>query len=483
MVNPDILKQIDKMLAADNTDVGDLAASDVTESQTDTQTDTQTDVQTDAQAQDQSVTDTPAQESNVTSSGNDDAQAGQVENVTSEGAKILGEDTAQNDFGDSTRGGDRDDTAATEADTDEEETSESSEENNEVTETDVSEEAVNEDTAESSTTEETVVADEPRIPIDTSKVKGIVLIVAIAFAIAVTVFIIFFRKFREYDDDGYDDEDTNDGKTISPMESGMNTVKIVEAFKGCPVKIGSVHDVGRRSSQQDSFGVSDMSDVLAVDTRGVLAVVADGMGGLSDGDRMSQIVVVNMLQGFDESDPQDPPSSVLMGLINRANEEVNKDLGPEKIGQCGSTVVAAIIRDRKMSWISVGDSHIYVWREGRLYKVNKDHNYASQLDERAERGEISIEEAMSDPQRAALTSFIGMGELDAIDQNITPLDLKAGDRVLLMSDGVYGTVGDEKLCVLLNNPFKQCLRLIDSEIRVINKSNQDNYTCVMIEIG
>ena len=169
MVNPDILKQIDKMLAADNTDVGDLAASDVTESQTDTQTDTQTDVQTDAQTQDQSVTDTPAQESNVTSSGNDDAQAGQVENVTSEGAKILGEDTAQNDFGDSTRGGDRDDTAATEADTDEEETSESSEENNEDTETDVSEEAVNEDTAESSTTEETVVADEPRIPIDTSK--------------------------------------------------------------------------------------------------------------------------------------------------------------------------------------------------------------------------------------------------------------------------------------------------------------------------
>lgn len=404
---------------------------------------------------------------------------------TSDGAKILGDDAGQNDFGDSKRVSEQNGESSGDSETGEEESTEETGGEDEATESDTDEEG-DETETESLVTEETVVAEEPATAPNTSKVKSVLLIVAVALALAVAVLTIFIRKlrvFNEEDEDEYDDEYTNDGKTISPLESGMNTVKIVESFKGCPVKIGSVHDVGRRSSQQDSFGVSDMSDVLAVDTRGVLAVVADGMGGLSDGDRMSQIVVVNLLQGFDESDPQDPPSSVLMGLINRANEEVNNDLGPDKIGQCGSTVVAAIIRDRKMSWISVGDSHIYVWREGQLYKVNKDHNYASQLDERAERGEISIEEAMSDPQRAALTSFIGMGELDAIDQNITPLDLKAGDRVLLMSDGVYGTVGDEKLCVLMNNPFKQCLRLIDSEIRVINKSNQDNYTCVMIEIG
>ncbi len=465
MVNPEILRQIDKMLAADNTELENASVQDETN--------------------DQTGADTPAQEDNATpaDTGSDQFEQSQTDTVASDGAKILGDDAGQNDFGDSSRGSEQNGESSGDenAETGEEGSNEETGGEDDATESDTNEEDASEDT---SMTEEMAVADEPATTSDTSKVKGLLLIVAVALALAVTVLIIFIRKFREYDDeDEYDDEYTNDGKTVAPLESGMNTVKIVEAFDGCPVRIGSVHDVGRRSSQQASFGVSDMSDVLAVDTRGVLAVVADGMGGLSDGDRMSQIVVVNMLQGFDESDPQDPPSSVLMGLINRANEEVNKDLGSDKIGQCGSTVVAAIIRDRKMSWISVGDSHIYVWREGQLYKVNKDHNYASQLDERAERGEISIEEAMSDPQRAALTSFIGMGELDAIDQNITPLDLKPGDRVLLMSDGVYGTVGDEKLCVLLNNPFKQCLRLIDSEIRVINKSNQDNYTCVMIEIG
>lgn len=309
-----------------------------------------------------------------------------------------------------------------------------------------------------------------------------ILIIVCGSIMATVLYII--RKAREEDEDEYDNEtgDDEDIKTVSPSESGMKTVKIFNTYAGCPYHVGSVHDIGRREMQQDSFGVSDLEDPEALKEKGFLAVVADGMGGLSDGERMSQLVVVNMLQGFEEASASDPSPSVLMGLLDRATKEVNNDLGPEKLGKCGSTVVATIIKNNLLSYISVGDSHIYVWREGRLIKINKDHNYAAELDELVSRGEMSAEEAMNDPQRAALTSFIGMGKLEMVDQNITPFELHKGDRILLMSDGIYGTLGDERITGLMNEPLKQSCLLMDNEIRTINRKSQDNYTCVIIEI-
>jgi serine/threonine protein phosphatase PrpC len=291
--------------------------------------------------------------------------------------------------------------------------------------------------------------------------------------------IPFFGNLRKQKNtEQYED----DAKTIAPELSGVKTVKMTEVYESCPLCIGSVHDIGKRDMQQDSFGISSCDDEDTVLDKGVLAIVADGMGGLADGDRMSQIVVVNMLQGFEEADSSNPPSSILMGLVDKATTEVNNDLGEEKIGKCGSTVVAAIIKDKLLYYISVGDSHIYVWRDGQLIKVNKDHNYAAQLDEMVAKNELSPEEALNDPKRAALTSYIGMGNLEMLDQNINPTKLEAGDRILLMSDGVFGTLGDGKICELMGHPLKQSLILIDSEIRKINRSNQDNYTCIIIEI-
>ncbi len=322
---------------------------------------------------------------------------------------------------------------------------------------------------------------------DTSPLKLVILgILIIFFATIFAVVLYIMRKQQEDETNGkqrseFEEEDDNI-RTVSPSESGMKTVKIFKTCDDCQYRVGSVHDIGRRNMQQDSFGVSDLEDTKVLKEKGLLAIVADGMGGLSDGERMSQLVVVNMLQGFDEASPTDPSPSILMGLLDRATKEVNSDLGPDKIGKCGSTVVATIIKENLLSYISVGDSHIYVWRQGKLIKVNKDHNYAAELDELASRGEISVEEAMSDPQRAALTSFIGMGELEMVDQNITPFELCPRDRILLMSDGIYGTLGDEKITELMSKPIRQSCLLMDNEIRTIGRKNQDNYTCVIIEI-
>lgn len=290
------------------------------------------------------------------------------------------------------------------------------------------------------------------------------------------ILVVVRRKRRKMY--GYNENEI----TVSPGSTNGKAVKMVEITKSSPVRIASVHDVGRRSSQQDSFGISDMKNEKDLQQKGVLAIVADGMGGLTDGDRISQMVVVTMLQNFDKADGTLPPASLLLKLVHDANQEVCQDLGKEKLGKCGSTLVAVIVKDRKLSWISVGDSHIYVYRKGRLVKLNQDHIYAVELDEMVKNGELSQEEAMEDPQRGALTSYIGKGELELLDQNENPILLEKGDRILLMSDGVFGTVPETRIAEIMASPLLRACEQLDAEIRGKNKKNQDNFTCIALEV-
>lgn len=271
-------------------------------------------------------------------------------------------------------------------------------------------------------------------------------------------------------------------ETANTPYKNKSSVKIMKTDKKCPVKIASIHDMGKRSSQQDSFGISDVTEGTDFENKGVLAIVADGMGGLSDGDRMSQMVVVTMLKEFDKENDEMPDSSLLLKLVDEASEEVLEDLGEEKTGRCGSTVTAVIVKNNKLSWISVGDSHIYVYRKGKLVKMNKDHNYAADLDAMVENGEITPEEAMNDPQRSALTSFIGMGNLELVDQNENPVALEKGDRILLMSDGIFGTVSEKRIAEIMAKPLPSACEKLETEIKEVNKQNQDNYTCVILEM-
>ncbi|WP_026523336.1 PP2C family protein-serine/threonine phosphatase [Butyrivibrio sp. MB2005] len=260
------------------------------------------------------------------------------------------------------------------------------------------------------------------------------------------------------------------------------SVKINKVPRSSPAIITTVHGVGSRPAQQDSFGISDVENPENITKKGILAIVADGMGGLEDGDRVSQLVVVKMLQGFDQATGDENPADLLLSLLDSANDAVNRELGSERQGQCGSTLVSVLVKKDKLYFISVGDSHIYLYRSGTLKQLNRDHNYAAELDEMVRNGEMSIEEAMTNPKRAALTSYIGMGDLELVDQNSNPILLKQHDRILLMSDGVYGTLGDENICHAMDVPLKESGQMINEMIRAENKQNQDNYTCILMEI-
>ena len=134
----------------------------------------------------------------------------------------------------------------------------------------------------------------------------------------------------------------------------------------------------------------------------------------------------------------------------RLNEEVKnlRDPANQKI-EAGTTLTTVFLRNGKLFWCSIGDSHIYLYRDGTLEQLNIDHNFGAQLDQMALEGSITQDEALHHPQRAALTSYLGISELTLISGNRMPFQLRKGDVLIQCTDGLYRYLPDSTMCRIL----------------------------------
>lgn len=249
---------------------------------------------------------------------------------------------------------------------------------------------------------------------------------------------------------------------------------------GAALRVGNAHHIGKRESQQDAFGISNLSDARMCKRKGVLAVVADGMGGLTDSGRISARIVSHFLSRFSTETDSGNPSDELLHMTMEANSLVCSWL---RANHCrsGSTLIATIIRGGFLFFTSVGDSRIYLLRGGELIQLNREHTYAARLAEQVARGDITQEQAKNDPQRLALTSYIGIdGEL-SVDYNMQPIRLRAGDRILLMTDGVFGTLSGEEICTACLAEAPAAAAKLEELIIAKRKSKQDNFTAIVLE--
>ena len=247
----------------------------------------------------------------------------------------------------------------------------------------------------------------------------------------------------------------------------------------CPIpgiSLGKIHDVGRRDYQQDSFG-----QTAVLRNTGILAVLADGMGGLSGGERVSQKIVMEALT-FGSTLQANQVPTALPGMVAGINRAVNQMLGPKGLYTSGSTVVSALITGNALRWISVGDSRVYLYRDGQISQLSRDHDLLQDWMPDILDGKRSMAEALRDPNGRKLTSFIGMGELRHVDYNRTPIPLLPGDRVLLMSDGVYGTVSDAEMAAILRDCGSVQLAASHIGQRIMGAAlpYQDNYTLIVL---
>lgn len=262
----------------------------------------------------------------------------------------------------------------------------------------------------------------------------------------------------------------------SPRQTVTVTQELRRTAPASVRAVGKVHHIGRRQAQQDSLGVTDYGD-------GILAVVADGMGGLADGDKVSQKIVLTMLQDG-SSLAGNHVEGALYRMLAHANREVNSMLGVSEQYKSGSTVVAVTVQAGGFSWVSVGDSRIYLYRGHHLFQVNREHVHEADLWKKAVRGDISFSEVAKDPQRKHVSSFVGMGELRHIDGSIRPMPVYPGDKLLLMSDGVFNTLSEQEICDVLRREGEApgAARALESLVLARQNLRQDNFTAVILDI-
>lgn len=245
--------------------------------------------------------------------------------------------------------------------------------------------------------------------------------------------------------------------------------------------LGNAQIRGARHEQQDSFGFSNMDDPSLVKHGGILGVVADGMGGMANGAVASRVAIQACIKAYEKKLQGESIQQVLHTALCQANRAVCEEAAKADCqGEMGSTIVAAVVHEKKLFWASAGDSRMYLARKGKVLQLTTDHNYARELDEKRRQGEISREAALQDPDREALTSFLGIDPLPEIGQSASPVALMKGDRVMLCTDGVYRTLSPGEIAaVLFKNPQQSC----DIIMRVIQEKGlpqQDNATVLVL---
>ena len=237
-----------------------------------------------------------------------------------------------------------------------------------------------------------------------------------------------------------------------------------------------VHGQGARRYQQDSHGMTPV-----MNGEGVFAIVADGMGGLSGGEQVSQQIVMQALNHMADI-TSGQARIALPEMLSRINGAVNKMLGPDGLYKSGSTLVAVLVVRDRLRWISVGDSRIYLYRDGWMNQLTQDHDLLQEWMPDILSGKRSYAEALADPEGKKLTSFIGMGELKYIDSCTSPIRILPGDRIVLMSDGVYNAVPAETMAdILRKNPdVQRAAGMLHKAVRAAANPHQDNYTAEIL---
>ena len=239
------------------------------------------------------------------------------------------------------------------------------------------------------------------------------------------------------------------------------------------VDIGNAQIIGTREKQDDSFATS-------VQEYGLMAIVADGIGGYVNGNLASQIAVETYLDEFEKRDVTDNLSYFFQTTAVLANERIRDEFGEAK---GGTTVVSVVLIEDKMYWTSVGDSNIAVFRGGRIIEVNRKENVKNWLEDQYRAGAIGREEAMGSPMDKRLVNYVGYDGFKRADESDRPIFLKKKDKVLIYSDGVE-VLGQIELEAILSKRIS-AQDMADEIMTAIERKNvrsKDNSTIIILSI-
>jgi len=215
------------------------------------------------------------------------------------------------------------------------------------------------------------------------------------------------------------------------------------------IEVSSQSDIGCvRTNNEDSFGYWEPEDDGQFLRKGRVAVVADGMGGYEGGQEASRLAVETLVAVYRDFGGDDPQEA-LVEALQAAHEQIRQySFAHPELRGMGTTCTAAAIVQDALYYVHVGDTRLYLIRDGQITKVTRDHSYVGRL---VEAGMISQEQADNHPQRNILTAALGTNPDLIMDSPGHPEPLRPEDVLLICSDGLWGQVRDSEILDAVEN--------------------------------
>ena len=254
---------------------------------------------------------------------------------------------------------------------------------------------------------------------------------------------------------------------------------------GMTVQVAGKSDVGCvRTNNEDNFGYDTRFDGFGV------FIVCDGMGGQAAGEVASKMGVDSVLAYFrsarDGNFPTvgrkfegvQPLANALASAIQLANQRIHERASADTAhAGMGSTIVGALVKGNYVALAHVGDSRIYLIREGKIQQLTNDHSLVM---EQVRRGLITLEEAEQSEMQNIIIRALGSEE--GVEPDVDEMIARPGDVLLLASDGLTKHVKDPQMLELVQKSHtleQACDKLIQA---AKDHGGDDNITCVMVKI-
>lgn len=244
--------------------------------------------------------------------------------------------------------------------------------------------------------------------------------------------------------------------------------------------------IGKRARQEDAFAIWPSGAEAATGRgEGLLAVVADGMGGHAGGEIAGRLACETFVTAF--ADAEGAAGDRLRAALDAANAAIAaRAAADSRLRGMGCTLVGVWIDAAGLHWVSVGDSLVLLFRAPQVLRLNADHSLGALLDDRARRNEISAAEAEANPYRNALRSALTGRSVEILDIRADPCPLAAGDWLILASDGIGTLSGDEIGDLVYAGreaaPEHMAERLV-AAVLAKEAPDQDNTTVVALKVG
>ena len=276
--------------------------------------------------------------------------------------------------------------------------------------------------------------------------------VGTGFVLAMILILVLIRKRKKKEKAKLDEKD--------PITEKPDPLPILE--------LANLQGIGNREEQQDAFGIPRMGHL---EEEGLLEVLCDGMGGMVEGGMIAAETAAEMVGMF----PWENDSTVADWIRQRSGRVYQQFRG-----HGGTTLVAALLRGKFLSFWCVGDSDLFLLRDGKLYALNVRQEYKNDLVLRALEGTFPVEEAFFDPQAGALSEYIGKEDVRC-DYTYIPFPLQPEDVLLLCSDGVSDTLTLRQIRETMALSPQACCDKLEEEILAAGKPNQDDYTAIVLK--